>query len=159
MIDVKKGSLWYRLALYGVFFEEYKLDENLCPFMRRVGLGILLISCYAVIAAVVIAALTAPVFQVIMTVLYGTHYWQDFGLMKLGLILWTFAFLILGVWFFADTDKGKGVRSVVYDTYKSAKVDEWLIIGWVHAIHYKMCPKLSFSGDKTDGHLNTKENE
>lgn len=153
MINVNKGSLWYRLALYGVFFEEMHLSPNLCPFMRRVLFGIILIAAYVFIGAYFIMATGTPPLQLIMVMLHGAAYLEPNGAMIIGSCIWFVVMICVIGWFFADTDAGLKVRTVVGDTYTSLHFDDMLLVKWVIAKHNKICPQLEFTGHIDDANI------
>lgn len=153
MIDVKKGSLWYRLALYGVFFEEEQLSPNLCPFMRRVLLGMLWICIGVILGAFLIMALGTPFLQLFMVALYGSAYLEPNTAMIIGSCIWFIVLLCVVCWFFADTDQGMKVRTIVSTNYNKLHIEDMLLVQWVLAMHHKMCPHLEFSGHTEDANI------
>lgn len=157
MINVEKGSLWYRVALYGVFFEEHHLSPNLCPFMRRVALGTVLILCYVFLAALVLLCIFTPILQTILVMLHGPLFWEGNSPMVIGLAIWAIALVCCVLWLFYDTDIGEVTRKTVRETYHNAEIDKWLVVEWIYAFHHKICPSLSFTGEITDGHISKTE--
>lgn len=159
MINIEKGSLWYRVALYGVFFEECHLSPNLCPFMRRVLLGAFLILGYVMLAALILVCLGTPIVQLLMVILHGGAYWETNTAMVLGSTSWGMIVLVLLCWFFGDTTAGEQVRTTIDDQYDKLNIDNWIVVEYYKALHNKMCPQLSFSGDIVDAHIGDEKHE
>lgn len=161
MINVEKGSLWYRLALYGVFFEERNISPNLCPFMRRVIFGFVLATCYSFSGALLIICILTPPIQIVMVLLYGPQFWivADNPAMTVGLTLWIM-FLVMGFFIFmGDTAPGKSIRETTTNACRKIDMEHWLIIEWISAIHNKICPSVSFNGKIIDGYITKTEKE
>jgi len=162
MINVKKDSMWYRLALYGVLFEEYKIEKNLCPFMRRVILGLFLCCIYSIIIALLVFSFFWPIVIISHTILFGDLYYQIHKSIPwfVGIgeyILIISAFL---VYYFTDTKQGIKLKEhfdeyfdEYFDENISKKVDDNLIWKWIVAKHNQICPQLTFNGNYKDANI------
>jgi len=153
MINIEKGSIWYRLALYGVFFEEIHMTSNLCPFMRRVMFGVVLIAGYVFLGSLVTMCIGTPPLQVMMAIMHGGEYIIPNLAMVIGSAIWITGALIVVFWFFADTESGEAIRATVNKAYDKLDMDDWIIVQYYQAIHDKICPQLNFGGSIEDGHI------
>lgn len=161
MISIQKGSLLYRLALYGVFFEEYKLSPNGCPFLRRVILGTILVIIYSFLAAALLTCIIS-VPTVLIHTLFGVGYldihhpWFIFGS-----AIWMVAIVVVLFWFLNQTKMGEGICNKVDDTIDAtiSTLKKLPFTAILLAMHEKICPKLSFHGDMTDAYLKAFEKE
>jgi uncharacterized membrane protein len=151
MINIKRGSTAYRLALYGVFFEDYKIHDNLCPFMRQIVWGAGLALCYSLIIALLLMVALTPLVQIFHSFNDGWAFeWNS--AMVVGTVLWAMVLLIsLVVLYFADD--GSIAKTFVDKQLENIDLPEWLIVQWMVALHQRICPKLNFEGDTKDGHL------
>lgn len=170
-MKIDRHSNSYRLVRYGMFFKEdhnwnHVIPTNLCPYVRRMILGIVMCSIYAFLfAATVGVALIAPpitLYHYLSTGLFSPFFVGHF---IFGLAIWLVilglsvvaacevggAFKLIGkVW--SSLKKGaKATKTGVYSTVNKGVEKAFpegsvvsVLWDYVVAAHDKVCPQLEF---------------
>ena len=125
---ISKKSMFYRFLTEGFVCEDKPPPTNICPFMRRVLVCMLLTFClYAAITFFVIAALS------ILTAWFMYDYWS-LTFYVIGSAIWIVIFA--------------GIFKSLFDRYVSKHLVEMNSVqtasAWARAVHDKICPEVKF---------------
>lgn len=154
-INVNNG--WYRLALYGTFFNKDKIKSNLCPFMRKVTIGTTLaFILYPSILAILLLSLAAPWYQAITALYYNDMaYWFVTAdpFFHIGFILYWMSIItasIIGlIMLFTSNNFQNTYKNMLRGTLSTldkgaTAVGLEPVAVWIKAVHNKVCIPIKF---------------
>lgn len=158
MVKFSKKGLMYRLAYYGTGYDERRIEENLCPFLRQCLLGFVL-CCVFVSIGVCVGAVTLSFFGTIL--LWTIFGWSDNFFLDQGTFIMSSCFMaalliiILGSLFSGLHDRYKERKRwkryqqnmlEMSDDYVEPKPSTTyrVIAEWYNSIHDKICPSIDF---------------
>jgi len=150
-----KGVL-YRLAWYGSVFDNTAIPNNLCPFIRRITSGILVVVSMICVGSVLAIALLDPVASAILHIFVGPGqlHFIDESFFVLGCAIYT-AILGLGVYLFVYLlmkilmcrlvlKPIRPKRTIITDQGRHVLTTYGVICEYLSALHDKICPKIEF---------------
>lgn len=145
MLTIGKNTWHYRL--YSRYGDGQPYVVNLCPYMRRVGVGIIMVLFITSLLTMVSILILEPIAILILWNITGSFYLNFFGPDNSGVLIGidiTLIIIVLGYFMVVGC---KQISYRIRNSFEEKIVetpDGFLRIfsTWMKAIHEKICPKI-----------------
>ncbi len=151
-ISINSKGLMYRLAYWGSGFEEYNIPENLCPFVRKMLLGMVFCSFAVIAGAVAGFVLLDPVMTLVMYLITGFFLpYFDQTLLSLGVCFYiigtVFGSIAFCVFLYHRYEWIRNILSKPRNKVQKAKASSSYRVAaaYAEAWHDKICPKIDIT--------------
>lgn len=143
-MKISTNSMFYRFLSENFVTEEWWIPHNLCPFMRKILLGILATAfVYSLITFAVVSLVFFPLGLIVGFDMWG-ELWLPF--VTFGGLLWILASGIALIWLFAKAEKRFQVVHTASNKVAGLNSVQ-TSVSWIKAMHDKVCPTITFVED------------